>query len=383
MSQEHGTRFVITELLGLNSSGVPRRLVLDDREQVVGRSERADLVMQLPSISRRHAAVWMQDGQAHVKDLGSQSGTYVNSAPVPAQPTVLRQGDLLSFGPHAVFLVSQEEAVAAAATSSDQLAPLTGDALAELALAGGPSDTTCRRYVDALVQLTDKLGTVSNESQLLAATLDALEQAIAAQRFFAMLGAAPDELTIVARKLVAPAQSRNWGLPSKEILRRAHGSSRPVICFDAQNDERFCRRTSIAMSDVHSAVCVSLRVGQDCLGVLYADHQVGAGLFSLEDGRLMEAIARVVSVELLRLRGHTVLRQVADEGSRQLARLVDEIMTHVARLEGLAGRAGPPGEAGWGQQLRVECRRLRGVLEQTGRRERRESTTPGLGQGPR
>jgi adenylate cyclase len=311
------TRFVITELLGLNSIGVPRRLELTAEEQIVGRSEQADLVIPLRTISRRHASIWLQEGQAQIKDLGSQSGTFVNSSPVPAWPTVLRQGDLISFGPHIVFLVSQEE-VAEPATISNPIAPLTGDALAELALASDSSDSACRRYVDALMQLSEKLGMFGSESQLLAATLDSLEQAINAQRFFAMLGADPGELTIGARKLVSPEQSGQWGLPSREILRRALSTDRPVICFDAQSDERFCRRTSIAMSDVHSAVCVGLRLDQDCIGVLYADHQVGAGLFSLEDGRFMQAIARIVTTELLRLRAYSEIRRLCDTMERDL-----------------------------------------------------------------
>ena len=102
-------RFVITEMLGSNAEGAPRRLLLEEKERVIGRSDQADLVVPLRTVSRRHAAAWAKDGEAFVRDLGSRSGTFVNSARVSGEPTPLRPGDRLSFRPNMVFVVSQED----------------------------------------------------------------------------------------------------------------------------------------------------------------------------------------------------------------------------------------------------------------------------------
>ncbi len=407
MKRVKTARFTLTELLGLNSPSQPRCLDLRDDEQVIGRSERADLVLPVRSVSRRHAAVWATDGMAWVKDLGSQSGTFVNSVQV-REPTELRAGDLLSFASNLVFLVNREESEVEVPDEHPSGQQLADSPLAELALSTASPDAKCRRYVDALNALSTQLGTIFNEAQLLSSTFDAIERAIPAERFFAMLGDDPGALTIVARKLTDPDRTKQWSLPSKEILRRAMAVDKPVISFDAQSDERFCRRTSIAMSDVHSAICVGLRLQEVCLGVLYADNHVAAGLFSLEDGAFLSTLARIITIELLRLRGATLLQEVAlhrgasdggEQGSSRRSHpgaaggreepqsqtgeggaLAAEIDQHLVRLDGVADKvAEEQGPVPVVHQLRAECRRVRAALQLQEQLGRREHTAPGLG----
>jgi pSer/pThr/pTyr-binding forkhead associated (FHA) protein len=64
---------------------------------VVGRASVADLRLQHPSISRRHAQVRRVGEQFWVKDLGSQNGTFVNKQRIAAEVEV-RPGDLLAIG---------------------------------------------------------------------------------------------------------------------------------------------------------------------------------------------------------------------------------------------------------------------------------------------
>lgn len=65
----------------------------------VGRLPDCDLVLDHPSVSKRHAVlVWDDEmGQCLVKDLGSRNGTYVNDEKLTGDAT-LRDGDVVSFG---------------------------------------------------------------------------------------------------------------------------------------------------------------------------------------------------------------------------------------------------------------------------------------------
>ena len=67
---------------------------------VLGRDDSADVVLDDPGISRRHAEVRVtHDGPrqvAHLRDLGSTNGTYVNGDPVDACP--LHDGDRVTMG---------------------------------------------------------------------------------------------------------------------------------------------------------------------------------------------------------------------------------------------------------------------------------------------
>ena len=66
-------------------------------ELVAGRDPACDIVLSDPSVSRRHARLFLADGAVYVEDLGSQNGTMVNGAPIH-MPCRLRSGDALTTG---------------------------------------------------------------------------------------------------------------------------------------------------------------------------------------------------------------------------------------------------------------------------------------------
>ena len=67
-------------------------------ENILGRSPSADVRLDLPTVSRQHAALLRDDrGLWKVTDLGSKGGTLVNGRPV-TEPTPIRMGDSLSVG---------------------------------------------------------------------------------------------------------------------------------------------------------------------------------------------------------------------------------------------------------------------------------------------
>jgi hypothetical protein len=62
----------------------------------IGRSDESEIVLLDPSVSRAHAIVDVNRGEAVVHDLGSTNGTYVNGRRVERER--LRDGDELRFG---------------------------------------------------------------------------------------------------------------------------------------------------------------------------------------------------------------------------------------------------------------------------------------------
>lgn len=59
----------------------------------VGRDPTASQLAHLEAgLSRRHAEVWLTQGQVWIRDLGSANGTWVNGQPVGASPVVLQPG---------------------------------------------------------------------------------------------------------------------------------------------------------------------------------------------------------------------------------------------------------------------------------------------------
>ena len=76
--------------------GGGRRNVLSGSRVVLGRSREADIVLQDPNVSRRHAELRRDEGGWQVVDLGSTNGIKVNGRRVDHQP--LRPGDEITIG---------------------------------------------------------------------------------------------------------------------------------------------------------------------------------------------------------------------------------------------------------------------------------------------
>lgn len=64
---------------------------------VVGRSPDADIVLPHEAVSRSHALIWRQGGQAWVRDLGSSNGTAVDGLPVGDEAATLQHGSVVTF----------------------------------------------------------------------------------------------------------------------------------------------------------------------------------------------------------------------------------------------------------------------------------------------
>ena len=65
---------------------------------LVGRGAEADVQLDSDTVSRSHALLWREGGDAWVADLGSSNGTKLNGAAVRS-PMLVTNGDTLAFGP--------------------------------------------------------------------------------------------------------------------------------------------------------------------------------------------------------------------------------------------------------------------------------------------
>lgn len=63
---------------------------------VAGRSEKADLVLNDPWVSRIHCEFFERDGELWVRDLESRHGVFVNGERLPQAP--LHDGDVIFLG---------------------------------------------------------------------------------------------------------------------------------------------------------------------------------------------------------------------------------------------------------------------------------------------
>jgi DNA-binding winged helix-turn-helix (wHTH) protein len=95
---ETGTRPMAT------ARAMSYRLVFPDREvalhpgeNLLGRVDDGAAWIESPTVSRRHARILVEAGQAVLEDLGSKNGTFVGGERI-STPTVLAHGDVIRLG---------------------------------------------------------------------------------------------------------------------------------------------------------------------------------------------------------------------------------------------------------------------------------------------
>ena len=78
----------------------------------VGRHHHSDVVIDDPSISRRHAEITYSGEGYFVSDIGSKNGTFVNQDNIGKSQRRLENGDEITFGPGEIALIFQNSNLA-------------------------------------------------------------------------------------------------------------------------------------------------------------------------------------------------------------------------------------------------------------------------------
>jgi serine phosphatase RsbU (regulator of sigma subunit) len=94
---ESGSDDPVHLLLLLDDNAPPRRYPLRVLPAVVGRNPPADLILEGPTVSRRHCRLEVRDGQLWLTDLASTNGTFVNGARL-AEAAALEDGATIGVG---------------------------------------------------------------------------------------------------------------------------------------------------------------------------------------------------------------------------------------------------------------------------------------------
>ena len=84
--------------VNLQLGDVSAKLDFVNNRLYIGRDPQCGLASQEPSLSRRHAEVFLEGGYAYIRDLGSSNGTWVNGQLVGAQPVPLMPGQTVYLG---------------------------------------------------------------------------------------------------------------------------------------------------------------------------------------------------------------------------------------------------------------------------------------------
>ncbi|MCC6489201.1 MAG: GAF domain-containing protein [Candidatus Hydrogenedentes bacterium] len=331
----------------------------------MGRAEDNDVVLVADEVSRHHVKLVIRAGQHVLYDLNSLNGTYVNRQRVVER--VLADKDEIWLGSKCRMLFRAGAAPVPKAADGRDSALMqdlnkiraemedVGNSLTMIgrraktpapAGAQGISEadvlkmSRAFRRLDALYKASKLIASDFDLHNRLSAVLDTAIEVMDAQRGFIMLRDEADGSirVSVAREM---GQELHASSPSMGIAGRAAIDGEPVLMANRNHDARFGARESIILQQIHSAMCVPLRVEDRIFGSIYVDTRSTTHAFNQEDLELFASLAAQSAMAIENVQLYE--RMVATEKKRaNLGRflspsIVDEIMKEDSVLE-LGGR---------------------------------------------
>ncbi|GAB5492141.1 MAG: hypothetical protein Phog2KO_23560 [Phototrophicaceae bacterium] len=166
--------------------------------------------------------------------------------------------------------------------------------------------------MEELVTISALLTSSLDLDEVLVAVLDTVIRLTGAERAYLMLmQPSSDELKVqVARNQNQENISGDDITFSEGIIETALTDREPVITTNAQSDARFEARNSVMSHSLRSIIVVPLFLGDQIVGVLYADNRIEAGIFRQESTPILSAYANQAAIAISNAR---LFEQVKDD----------------------------------------------------------------------
>jgi adenylate cyclase len=289
-----------------SKGGESQRFTLEPGDTVIGRLPACDVVIDDPSVSRRHAKLTVIGGRCRLLDLESRNGTFVNREPVTEAE--LTDGNEVVFGSFPTHIeysaedqlsLSENHTVLESGTVYKPLGEQPG--LPEV-IAGSEPGLDSRRVLAMMSEIGRTLVTGQPLITVLNRVVDLAFDSIAAERAFLMLA---DEATGAVIPRVVRNRDGTTPPPtsiSNTIVRRVMTERVAILARDAQTDTRLAQAQSIHNANIRSFMCAPLWNGDRVIGVFYIDNPFTKE-FSSSDLNLFTSLSdyAAVAIEQARL----------------------------------------------------------------------------------
>lgn len=297
-------------LLSQLDDDVEQRIQLTDDVIVIGRHPDCSVVIDDPSVSRRHAQIVEKKGKFLLEDLKSRNGTYLNRRMIQ-QSTRLLSGDQIRIC-DALFTFFLDESVHGAAAprrtqesrpssleSSILLDDMSGSGdlssiMSQMDLSSHHKEMVAspEAKLNALIEITKSLGRTIALDKVLPKVLDCLFDLFKqADRGFIVMADGDGNLKPLAMKLRRENDEVTIRV-SRTIVRHVLEKRQAIISTDAATDERFDLSQSITDFRIRSMMCAPLFDTEgNSIGVIQLDSLSNSVSFQNEDMDILATVA--------------------------------------------------------------------------------------------
>jgi len=291
--------------------------------------------------SSRHACLTVESGETWIEDLGSTNGTWIDKRKIKAKTkTRLMPGSTVLIGQTTIRVESDAEPVSRKASVPSPVkgtrtageTPVevvdAGSSMADLFLSGGSVEAV-RLQLSTVCGLIESLGQVENIEVLASVLLDHLH------RSFPYLGKNSHSGLLLGDNLILKAFRPEDRPPTCSLTLARHVLSDKKAClWHLDSTSGVDPSASLAQAGVQSAMYAPLIWKEDVLGVLYLDMSSRKSMFSLDDLKLMQALAMQGAMFIKNLYYQQVMQREAVVKARLLAQFPRPIAERLARQPG-------------------------------------------------
>ena len=297
--------------------GVPRIADLKT-DLAIGRTEGNDLVLNHPSVSRKHAKLESRDNRWWVVDLKSTNGVKVNGnlvteAQVAAGDKIhigsvqldLKALPSVDFSDQSMFDNPSGTVIRRISDFNSEFGLDLADA-AQQAQArpatppGTPAPTVTREKIfQVLVQVAKALLQSDDLNSLLNTVMDMIFKYLPVERGLILLFDDEGQPVPKLTRFLDGSEARDIPI-SRTILKMVADQQIALMTSNALEDARLLGGKSIAIHGIRSAMCVPLWNRQRVIGAVQVDSSIHIGSFNEEDLDLLTALANFAAVAIER-----------------------------------------------------------------------------------
>lgn len=159
--------------------------------------------------------------------------------------------------------------------------------------------------VSALNEVAALIGSITDLPEFYQTVVGTMVSLLGAERGLLLLSAeGGKKLEVAAQSSMDSATVEDATMLSRSVVKEAMSKGAPVICDDAFTDPRFNQNRSVVLNNIHSLLCVPLKLRDEVLGTLYVDSRLDKRLFSRDDVPFVATLANMMAVAIENARYH-------------------------------------------------------------------------------
>jgi two-component system, NtrC family, sensor kinase len=277
----------MASLFVIRGKDAGRHFTLDGERIVLGRDPNCDIPVVDHEVSRQHAAIVFEEGQAVLQDLGSSNGTFVNGKRVDRH--LLQTSDRLQLGRSLLVYTTRANDTSTETTFEVEIVPTDHSEPSvanELSQIMRVMPTSTPSNWEIMYRTVLAVSRTMDIDQLLQQILEFIFQGIACERGCVLL---LDDNTQKLRPVVHHHRKPDPKSPrmeiSQTILDYVVKNREGVLTSNARDDQRWNAGESIIGIGIREAICVPMLGRYGMVGAIYVDTSQSPGQYVQAQGK--------------------------------------------------------------------------------------------------